>query len=289
MSDLFEALAHPGNPRGHPLLAALAFAFCPAAAGWWMAGASPEVPPDPAREALRDMAAGGALREALIRRGLEAALAEIPRYVRAVEAFRRAHPGVPAPERSPLFPYDRLPLAKRFGLSDAVRPLGGWDGFYEYVRTWAFAAEDWIRGMGFRSPRVEAAELALALPGIRRPARFPAFVFSEGRRQAVGLLAREEGEDLRFPLAARADRADGRWDGPPEVWALLPDGAARPHQPWIPDGELPGLIRTLDRMAREGPWPPLRALRGREACRACGFQALCWPDGLLRSLPSREA
>jgi hypothetical protein len=40
-TDLFTALAERENPRGHPLLAALLYAFCPAAARWWLAGAVP--------------------------------------------------------------------------------------------------------------------------------------------------------------------------------------------------------------------------------------------------------
>jgi hypothetical protein len=282
MHGLWQALLHPKNPRGHPILAALAYAFCPAAARWWMAGAVPDPAPAPVREALADMAAGKTLREALTERGFAPVLEEAPRYVRAVEAFRRAHPGIRAPERSEFFleAYDRLPLAKRFGLTEAVRPLGGWEGFYEYLRAFAFLIEDWGHGMGFRSPAVEAAELAISLPGIRRPAYFPAFVFVEGPREVIGALSEDGGQDLRLPLFVRADRADGRWRGRPEVWVLSPDGEARPYRPWIADEALPDLVGDLARAAREGPWPPLRALRsGGTGCAGCGFRGLCWPDG----------
>ena len=281
MTDLWEALQHPKNPRGHPILAALLYAFCPAAAGWWMAGAVPEPGPDPVREALRDLAAGKSLRQALKDRGFEAILEEAPRYVRAVEAFRRAHPGIRAPEASAFFAeaYDRLPLSKRFGLTEAVRPLGGWDGFYEYLRAFAFLVDDWARGAGFREPAVETAELAISLPGIRRPAYLPALVFAEGPREVIGLLTADGAQDLRFPLATRADRADGRWRGRPEVWGLSPDGEARPYRPWIADEALPDLVGDLARAAREGPWPPLGALRGGMGCAGCGFRALCFPEG----------
>lgn len=274
-----EALADPRNPRGHPLLLALAFAFCPAAAGWWRAGAVPEIPPDPIRAALRDMAAGMTLREALAARGLEAVLEEAPRYIRAVAAFRRQHPGMPAPEASPLFPYDRLPLGKRFGLTDAVAPLGGWDGFYEYIRTWAFLAEDWARAMHFREARVVAVELALALPGIRRPARVPAFVFEEGPRQALALF--EEG--LAAELALRADRAGAAWNGRPEGWRLFPDGTAKPYVPVLEDGALREVVEALARMGREGPWPPLGAMGDPARCRRCGFRGLCWKEKALHA------
>jgi hypothetical protein len=40
-TDLFTALVDRENPRGHPLLAALLYAFCPATARWWLAGAVP--------------------------------------------------------------------------------------------------------------------------------------------------------------------------------------------------------------------------------------------------------
>ena len=46
-TDLFLALQDPQNPRGHPVLAALLYAFCPAAARWWLAGADPEQIFDP--------------------------------------------------------------------------------------------------------------------------------------------------------------------------------------------------------------------------------------------------
>lgn len=287
-TSLFEALSHPENARGHPILLALAWAFCPAAAGWWAGGAVPEVPPDPVRVALRDLAAGWTLRKAMVERGLERVFEEAPRYVQAVEAFRRQHPGIPSPETSPLFPYDRLPLSKRFLLTAAVAPLGGWDGFYEYLRTWGFLVDDWAKAMHVREPTLEAVELALAVPGTRRPVRWPAFVLSEGPREL--LLLFEEG--LAAELMARADRIGRPWNGRPEGWRVFPDGTAKPFVPALDDSHLPDLIQALARSAREGPWPPLGALDHPGRCTRCGFRALCWekevlrPEALSRLIPS---
>ena len=60
-TDLFLALLNRGNARGHPILSALLYAFCPAAARWWLAGAEPTIPFDPVWQSLQDLASGGTL------------------------------------------------------------------------------------------------------------------------------------------------------------------------------------------------------------------------------------
>ena len=64
-TDLFMALLDKENPRGHPILAALTYAFCPAAARWWLAGVDPVIPFDPLWQALEDLVSGSTLKEAL--------------------------------------------------------------------------------------------------------------------------------------------------------------------------------------------------------------------------------
>ena len=46
-TDLFFSLLNRENRRGHPILAAMLYSFCPAAARWWIAGADPQPPFDP--------------------------------------------------------------------------------------------------------------------------------------------------------------------------------------------------------------------------------------------------
>ncbi len=43
-TDLFAALLNRENRRGHPILSALLYSFCPAAARWWIEGADPQPP-----------------------------------------------------------------------------------------------------------------------------------------------------------------------------------------------------------------------------------------------------
>ncbi|MDO9349299.1 MAG: hypothetical protein Q7T47_08430, partial [Anaerolineales bacterium] len=70
-TDLFTVLADRENPRGHPLLATLLYAFCPAAARWWLAGAEPVIPFDPVWQALQDFTLGKTLKEVLSGYGFE--------------------------------------------------------------------------------------------------------------------------------------------------------------------------------------------------------------------------
>ena len=107
-TDLFLALANNKNARGHPILAALAYAFCPAAARWWLAGAEPQPPFDPTWQALADLSSGGTLAEHLTRYGFPNLLDEMKRYVEEVQAYRLQHK-VQAPETLPTFRGGRLP------------------------------------------------------------------------------------------------------------------------------------------------------------------------------------
>jgi hypothetical protein len=231
-TDLFLAIKDPQNPRGHPLLAALLYAFCPAAARWWLAGAEPDKVFDPIWQALTDQAEGGTLKEVLTSYGFETLLADVKQYVEQVEAFRRLHPGIAAPERLPTFDGGHLELAKRFGLQEAIAKLGGrWENFFTYIRAWAFLVSDWEAEMRFfNAPDLARSQLMLNLPGIRRPVRFPAWIWLDqvghGARVVIGLLVRgREQDELRFALARLAGpEGDKPWPVQPEVWALDREG-----------------------------------------------------------------
>lgn len=310
-TDLWLALLDKDNPRGHPLLAALLYAFCPAAARWWLAGADPTLLPfDPAWQALKDLSSGETLKDALTRYGFEDILDEAKRYVNDVDAYRRTHPGIDAPETLPTFPGGRMSLDRRFGLSDAIANLGkDWSNFFAYIRAWAFLCPEWeARIQFFAAPELGHVRLTLTLPGIRRPAYLPAWLWTLKQEYAIriviGLPIDDEQDEIRFSLAARspaylpaneveADKAESKppggsrpWPVPPEVWALNRNsGIAEPRDPRLDDEHLLALINSLANAADEkGPHPPLVALQRPSDCRKCGYLALCYQDHRLTPL-----
>lgn len=292
-TDLFLAIKDPQNARGHPLLAALLYTFCPAAARWWLAGAEPEQVFDPIWQALIDQAGGGTLKDTLAGYGFETLVADAKQYVEQVEAFRRLHPGVAAPELLPTFDGGHLELAKRFGLKEAIDKLGGrWENFFSYVRAWAFLVSDWEAEMRFfGAPELALCWLMLSVPGMRRPVRFPAWAWLDrvgnGERVVIGLLVKgREQDELRFALARLAGpEGDKPWRVQPEVWAVdRESGQAEPIDPHIPTEHFAPTVTRLAELAREGPYPPLGALTSSERCRFCGFTAQCYAQGELSPL-----
>jgi len=292
-TDLFLAIKDPQNPRGHPLLAALLYAFCPAAARWWLAGAEPEQVFDPIWQVLTDQIGGGTLKEALAGYGFETLAADAKQYVEQVEAFRRLHPGVAAPELLPTFTGGHLELAKRFGLKEAIGKLGGrWENFFIYVRAWAFLVPDWEAEMRFfDAPELTLCWLMLSVSGMRRPVRFPAWAWLDRvgnrERMVIGLLVGgREQDELRFALARLAGpEGDKPWRVQPEVWAIdRESGKAEPIDPHIPTEQLAPTVTRLAELAREGPYPPLGALSSPKRCRFCGFTAQCYAQGELSPL-----
>ena len=146
-TDLFRALLNRKNARGHPILSALVYAFCPTAAHWWLAGADPVPPFDPVWQSLQDLASGETLHDNLIRYGFDGLIPEIRTYIREVEEYRRQHP-IQSPELMPLFRGGKIPAGRRFGSQNAINNLGGdWRNLFIYIRTWAFLAQDWRIGL----------------------------------------------------------------------------------------------------------------------------------------------
>jgi hypothetical protein len=292
-TDLFLALKDTHNPRGHPILAALLYAFCPAAARWWLAGAEPEQVFDPVWQALTDRAGGKTLKEVLAGYGFETLLSDVKLYVEQVEAFRRLHPGVAAPELLPTFDGGHLELAKRFGLKDAIDKLGKrWENFFAYIRAWAFLTSDWEAEIRFfDAPDLADCRLMLSLAGTRRPVRYPAWIWHDrvghGVRVVIGLLKNGREQDvLRFALARLAGpEGEKPWPVQPEVWAIdRESGKAEPVDLHLPTERLAPTVTRLAQLAREGPYPPLEALASPERCRFCGFTAQCYAKGELSPL-----
>ncbi len=296
-TDLFLALLDKKNARGHPLLAALLYAFCPAAARWWVNGADPTPPFDPLWQALVDRTTGKTLKEALSAYGFENLLDEAQEYVRLVDTQRREHPGVASPER--LFPQPAVEGAKRFGLREAVARLGGdWDNFFAYIHAWVFVYVDWEYRMRFNTlPQFQAVRLALSLPGFSRVVYFPAWQWvaqhERTTRTVLGLLvnAGNKSSQLRLALARLAQpAADDKWPSTPEVWALDCISGLTDHVDiLVPGEELPQAVKWLAQLAKAGPYPPLPALQDPAQCKTCGFHALCFTQtGEISPLTLRE-
>jgi len=295
-TDLFLALLDDHNPRGHPILAALLYAFCPAAARWHLAGADPVLPFDPLWQAMTDLEKGETLKDALLRYGFGDLLDAARTHVDEVAAYRHLHPDVLAPETSPFFPGGRLELAQRFGLSDAIKRLGGdWQNFFAYLRAWAFILPDWEENIRFfAAPEFSLASLMLILPGVRRAIRYraPFWIARKGHavRMVIGLPVNDREQDqLRFSLMQRASLAgDKAMPRTPEVWAADRSGFAEPFDAKLPGEALPDLIGRLAKAAGENFHLPMIALQTPSKCRWCGYQAQCYAKGELTLLALRE-
>jgi len=301
-TDLFMALLDKENPRGHPILTALLYVFCPTSARWWQAGADPVIPFDPLWQALEDLVSGNTLKEALSSYGFEDLMDVAQTYVEQVDAWRNRHPGIRVPELLPTFPGGRIEMSRRFGHRDAIRKFGDcWEYFFSYVQAWAFVAPDWEALMRFSSPpHFSRIRLAFTLPGFRRPVYYPAWSWLDQventRRVVIGLLVAAKNQDqIRFGLAWRANPVgDKPWPSTPEVWALeRGTGGADRFDERLPKDELSHVIEQLAEAAKSGPHPPTEALRGSERCTGCGFRTQCYTDSgeisLLAILPQAIA
>ncbi len=282
MRSLFLALLDRENPRGHPLLAALLYAWCPAAARWWLAGADPVLAYDPVWSALTDRAQGLTLFDVLKSHGLENLKDAVKTYIAEVEVFRRLHPALTAPETLPFFP-GRLTPENQFNLTDPVRTKfgGDWKNLFRYVRTWVFTLEDWQRKLEVDAGSVifEAVRLALPARAMRKNIYLPAWRWREKEkdREALGLLGDGEHVDqLLLSVVRSASPVGAAWLDTPEMYTL--DGARGLLD--IADVRLgkdagQDLATRLGKLAETGPWPPLPALRRAPQCNDCGFRALC--------------
>jgi hypothetical protein len=285
-TDLFCALLRRDNARGHPILAALVYAFCPAAAYWWKAGADPVPPFDPVWQSLNDLTSGGTLLDHLTRYEFGGLIEEIRKFVEEVKAYRSLHP-VQAPELMPIFRGGSIPSGTRFGSQNAITHLGNdWRNLFTYVRTWAFLSQDWRRGMGI-SPDMEYSldneTVALTLPGIRLPVQFETWIWKvtigHVTETKIGLLvSRGEQDPLRFALMQRSSPCgDQPWPNTPLAFALDRDtGEVKNHDPTLVDKDVERLVSSLANLSKNGPHPPLNALHHPSTCRTCGYQHLCF-------------
>jgi hypothetical protein len=292
-TDLFLALLDKGNARGTPLLAGLLYAYCPAAAHWWLTGVDPVPLFDPVWAAAADFASGLTLREALVGHGFEDLLGAARGYIDEVTAFRRQHAGLLSPELMPTFSGGKLELYSRFGLGEAIAHFGGdARNFFAYIRAWAFLIPDWAVPMRLLGERIEFSRVPLRLGarGVRQAVRWWAWLWSttvEGRpasRLALGGLA-QTADQLRFSLFRSASpEGDRPWNVRPEVWVLDETrGASAPFEAVLTPSQAGEQVLRLARLAASpGGAPPLAAFSDRAKCSRCGFGATCYtPEGAL--------
>ena len=288
-TDLFLALLNEKNARGHPILSALIYAFCPAAAYWWMAGAVPELPFDPIWRSLEDLSSGGTLKDHLVRYGFDSLIDEVRKYIDEVTIFRKQHGFISSPEFSPFFTGGKLEMSQRFGSQHAIEKFGGnWQYLFTYVRTWAFLSQDWRSGMGIdmaASYTFCVEKVHLVLPIYRLPVQFDAWMWKvpigHVTETKIGLLGKSmEQDQLRFSLTRRCQPAGRQpWPNAPAVHVLDPStGEAIHFERKLPSRSLEGIVDYLAKRAADGPHPPLHALNQSSRCRKCGFQQICFQE-----------
>jgi hypothetical protein len=287
-TDLFLALKDSENPRDHPLLTALAYSFCPSAARWWLAGAEPKLPFDPVWQALLDMTdgSGRSLKDVLLAYGFETFLPKTQEYIAQIEAYRRMHPGITAPELLPTFKGARSDTGQRFETKRAIDHLGGeWANFWPYVRTWAYLVDDWcdrMRLVGDINFKLE--RLALTLKGIRRPAYFPVWAWTARLERATRIrlcLPVENVADhdpLRFSLVQSAQPVGEKpWEADPQVYAVTTGSQVAKFDNYLPKAvPLIDLINRLADTAQNHPCPPIHVLHQPSRCAMCGYWAQCY-------------
>jgi hypothetical protein len=290
-TDLFLALLNRNNARGHPILSALVYVFCPTAAHWWLAGADPVPPFDPIWQSMQDLSTGRTLLEYLVDYGFDGLVEEVRNYIREVEEYRSHHP-VQAPELMPLFRGGKIPAGRRFGFQNAINRLGGeWRNLFIYVRTWAFLSQDWRIGMRIARDAgytVSGGKLLLTLPFTRLPVQFDAWMWKvpvgHVTETKIGLMvSRMEQDQLRFSLIQRCNSSDNQpWSNTPTVFALDREtGGANHFDQTLSDRDLERTVQSLSALAKNGPHPPLNALQQPSICRKCGYQNLCFEKNFI--------
>ena len=290
-TDLFYALLNRNNARGHPILSAMLYAFCPTAARWWLAGADPTPPFDPVWQCLQDLTSGGTLLNHLTRYGFESLAEDIKSYVKDVQTYRSLHP-VQAPETMPIFRGGKIDTARRFGSQNAINNLGGdWRNLFIYVRTWAFLTQDWRIGMRIERDSgyiLSSEKVLLVLPFTRLPVQFDTWLWKvpvgHVMETKIGLLvSRMEQDQLRFSLLRRCNSSGKQpWQNTPAIFALdCENGEAKHFDQTLADKDLERVVQSLSNLAKNGPHPPLNALRQPSICKKCGYQTLCFEKNFI--------
>ena len=294
-TDLFSALLNRENRRGHPILSAMLYSFCPAAARWWIAGADPQPLYDPVWQAVKDWNSETSLTEQLERYGLGQVIDVVRGYVEEVDQYRSDHDyGLPSPELSMFFKGGKFPNNRRFASENGIQNMGGnWQNLFVYARTWAFLLDDWRQSIRIdrgANYHFKIEEVSLTLPDYRQPVHFETLAWrvqvGHVTEVRIGLLVKDGEQDLlRFALLGLSSpHGDHPWPNLPLVYVLDREtGEAELADLPISSKELPGLVRQLADAAKEGPYPPFNALQRPSVCKGCGYQHLCFHNSNLSS------
>ncbi len=290
-TDLFLALLNRKNARGHPILSAMLYSFCPTAARWWLVGADPTPPFDPVWKSLEDLATGETLLEFLIKYDFENLIEEVRTYIHEVEEYRRQHP-VSAPELMPIFRGGKISVSRRYGSQNAINNLGGdWRNLNIYIRTWAFLSQDWRINMKIERDsgyQLTSEKVCLTLPSLNLPVQFDTWVWKvpvgHVTETKIGaLVSNGEQDQLRFSLLKRCTTMGKQpWLNTPILYALDREtGAVNHFDQLLSDRDLEKMVQYLSNLAKKGPHPPLNALRQPSLCKQCGYQQLCFEKNTL--------
>ena len=290
-SDLFLALLNRKNARGHPILSAMLYAFCPTAAHWWMVGADPTPPFDPVWKSLEDLATGETLLEFLIKYDFENLIEEVRTYIHEVEEYRRQHP-VSAPELMPIFRGGKISVSRRYGSQNAINNLGGdWRNLNIYIRTWAFLSQDWRINMKIERDsgyQMTSEKVCLTLPSLNLPVQYDSWVWKvpvgHVTETKIGALVfNGEQDQLRFSLLRRCTTMGKQpWPNTPILYALDRETGAVSHfDQLLSDRDLEKMVQYLSNLAKKGPHPPLNALRQPSICKQCGYRQLCFEKNTI--------
>ena len=291
--DLFEvARATKGKPS--PIVAALLYAFCPAAAHWYVRNVQPEAVFDVVWQALEDYASGRSMVECLEGYGLTALIPDVKKYIEQVTLLRSRHSAVgTAPELTILFKGERSGQSV-FGLQNQLNNLGGsWKSVLLYVRVWAFLMRDWKTAMKLPPGNKVIRDfkkfvLSLSVPGLHSNSRihFPVWgwdvTVGKVRSIYLGLLVSAEKQDaLRFALVYNSDLVDDKgWPGQrPYLYSLDRElGSASPINLSIDHKDVLSMVVKMYEAARVGPNFPLAILQDRDICLSCGYKKACYGE-----------
>ena len=120
--DIF-ILAKQMAGKQNPIVSALLYDFCPAAAHWYVRGAEPDEVFDVVWKAFEDYATGKKFRELIEAYGLTTMIPEIRKYIAAVEDCRSRYS---KDGSSPEITHDLgSTFSSQFGLQSQLKHLGG--------------------------------------------------------------------------------------------------------------------------------------------------------------------
>ncbi len=103
-------------------------------------------------------------------------------------------------------------------------------------------------------------------------------------KKKIGLLVSQiEQDQLRFSLMSRCNPSGQQpWPNIPTVFALDREtGEAKHFDQTLSDQDLERVVQSLFNLAKNGPHPPMNALRQPSVCKNCGYRHLCFKNNFL--------